>query len=191
METGIATQVVTASATLAGVVLTLLANAFLERRRARDMRWLESLRFASQQATWLREERQKAYGSLSIAGEEALRFIRAELPTLVGSSDARRRDDVDARWGELRTELRKAYNQVELFGENEARAAAVRIWRIARNGVNDTLRALDLDDPPSAPELYERIRAVASELGTVGDRYLEACRKDLQGPAADLMATQS
>ncbi len=113
MEMGIATQVVTASATLAGVVFTLLANAFLERRRARDMRWLESLRFASQQATWLREERQKAYGSLSIAGEEALGFIRAELPTLAGSSDARRREDADARWGELRTELRKAYNQVE------------------------------------------------------------------------------
>lgn len=150
------------------------------------MRWLESLRFASQQATWLREERQKAYGSLSIAGEEALRFMRADLPTLVESSDGRRRDDADARWGELRTELRKAYNQVELFGESEARAAAVRIWRTARNGVNDTLRALNSDNPPPASELYERIRAVASELGTVGDRYLEACRRDLQRPATGL-----
>jgi hypothetical protein len=38
MEPGIATQLITVSATLAGVVLTLLANAFLERRRARDTR---------------------------------------------------------------------------------------------------------------------------------------------------------
>jgi hypothetical protein len=190
METGIATQVVTASATLAGVVLTLLANAFQERRRARDMRWIESLRFASQQATWLREERQKAYGGLSIAGEEALQFIRTELSTLVDSSDPRNRDDAETRWSELRTELRKAYNQVELFGAEETRAAALRIWRTARNGINDTLRALDANDPPPIPELQEKIKAVASELGTVGDRYLEACRKDLQEPHTSWMATR-
>jgi len=180
MEPGIATQLITVSATLAGVVLTLLANAFLERRRARDTRWFESVRLASQRATWLRDERQKAYGGLSMAGEEALRFIRTELPTLVGSSDARRREDAEVRWRELHTELRKAYNQVELFGADEARATAVHIWRTARNGVNDTLRALDAADPPPVPDLHEKIRTVASNLGTGGDRYLEACRKDLQ-----------
>ena len=185
METGIATQLIAVSATLAGVVLTLFANAFLERRRARDTRWLESVRFASQRATWLRDERQKAYGGLSIAGEEALRFIRTELPTLVGSGDARHREDAEVRWGELHTRLRKAYNQVELFGADEARGAAVHIWRTARNGVNDTLRALDAADPLPIPDLHEKIRTVASDLGTVGDRYLEACRKDLQGPGTD------
>ena len=185
METGIATQLIAVSATLAGVVLTLFANAFLERRRARDTRWLESVRFASQRATWLRDERQKAYGGLSIAGEEALRFIRTELPTLVGSGDARQREDAEVRWGELHTRLRKAYNQVELFGADEARGAAVHIWRTARNGVNDTLRALDAADPLPIPDLHEKIRTVASDLGTVGDRYLEACRKDLQGPGTD------
>jgi hypothetical protein len=120
------------------------------------MRWIESLRFASQQATWWREERQKAYGSLSIAGEEALRFIRTELSTLVESGDPRNRDDTETRWGELRTELRKAYNQVELFGVDETREAALRIWRTARNGVNDTLRALDANDPPPIPECKKR-----------------------------------
>lgn len=182
METGIATQLITVCATLAGVVLTLLANTFLERRRSRDTRWLESVRFASQRATWLRDERQKAYGGLSIAGEEALQFIRTELPTLVGSSDTQRREDAEVRWRELRTELRKTYNQVELFGADEARAAAVHIWRTARNGVNDTLRALDAADPPATSDLHKKIKTVASDLGTVGDRYLEACRKDLQGP---------
>jgi hypothetical protein len=115
-----------------------------------------------------------------MAGEEALRFIRTELPTLVGSSDARRREDAEVRWRELHTELRRAYNQVELFGADEARATAVHIWRTARNGVNDTLRALDAADPPPVPDLHEKIMTVASNLGTGGDRYLEACRKDLQ-----------
>jgi hypothetical protein len=185
METGIATQLITVSATLAGVVLTLFANAFLERRRADDTRWLESARLASQRATWLRDERQKAYGNLSIAGEDALRFIRTELPTLVGSSDARLREDAEVRWREFHTALRKAYNQVELFGADEARAAAVHIWRTARNGVNSTLQALDAADPASTSDLLKKIRTVASDLGTVGDRYLEACRKDLQGAGAD------
>jgi hypothetical protein len=51
--------------------------------------------------------------------------------------------------------------------------------------VNDTLRALDTANPPPVSDLHEKIRAVASDLGTVGDRYLEACRKDLQGPGTD------
>jgi hypothetical protein len=140
---------------------------------------------ASQRASWLRDERQKAYGGLSIAGEEALRFIRIELPTLVGSSDARRREDAEIHWREIYTELRKAYNQVELFGADEARAAAAQGWRIARHVVNDTLRALDAADPPRASDLHEKIKTVASDLGSIGDRYLEACRKDLQRPGTD------
>jgi len=166
---------------LAGVVLTLVANAFLERRRARDTRWLETQRLKAQRATWLRDERQKAYGNLSIAGEEALWFIRTELPTLVGSTGLSRRADADSRWRDLQTDLRKAFNQVELFGTSDARAAAVHIWRAARNGVNDSRRAMDAAEPPLDAVLREQIKAIASELGTVGDRYLEACRKDLQG----------
>jgi len=188
MESGVATQLITAGATLAGVVLTLLTNAFLERRRARDTRRLESLRFMSDRVTWLRDERQKAYAGLSIAGEEALQFIRSELPTFIGSSSVVRRDgadDADARWRELRTELRKAYNQVALFGADEARTAALGIWRTARNGGNDLLRALDDLDLQSPLDLHEEIRTVASNLGTVGDRFLDACRKDLQGDYLD------
>lgn len=81
MGTGTATQLITAGATLAGVVLTLLTTAFLERRRARDARILETLRMTSERAKWLRDQRQKAYAALSTAGEEVLQFFRSELPT--------------------------------------------------------------------------------------------------------------
>jgi hypothetical protein len=65
--------------TASRVMLTLLANAFPERRRAGDTRWLESVRLAAQRSSALRDERQKAYGGLSIAGERVLRFMNDPL----------------------------------------------------------------------------------------------------------------
>lgn len=182
MATEIATQLITVGATLSGVVLTLVTNAYLEGRRARDARELESLRLASEHAKWLRDERLKAYAGLSLAAEEALQFIRSDMPTLIGPDSAGRRDTTETRWRELRTELRKAYNQVALFGADEARTVGVRVWRIARNGGNDFLRDLDSHDHSATArsDLSEQIGAVASQLGTAGENFLAACRKDLQ-----------
>jgi hypothetical protein len=183
METGTATQLITAGATLAGVVLTLLTPAFLERRRARDARIMETLRMTSERTKWLRDQRQKAYAALSTAGEETLQFFRSELPILLELGDARRCDEAEVHWRQLRTELRKAYNQVALFGADEARSAGLSIWRTARNGGNDFFRSLHVSavGPASGLDLAEEMRTVTSNLGTVGDRFLEACRKDLQG----------
>lgn len=182
MGAGTATQLITVAATLSGVVLTLIANAYLERRRAQDARELESLHLSSEHAKWLRDERLKAYLSLSIAGEEVLQFIRAELPVLARPDGSGRRMEAEARWHDLRTELRKTYNQVALFGDEEVRTAALAVWRTARNGVNDFLRDLDTDHgiAVATDELAEQIRAAASRLGTVGDRFLDVGRKDLQ-----------
>jgi hypothetical protein len=123
MDAGIATQLITVGATLGGVVLTLTASAYLENRRAREARELESLRLASEDARWLRDKRVEAYAGLSLAAEEVLQFMRTEMPALTGSG-ASRRDEIDVRWAELRTGLRKAYNQVALFGAADARASA-------------------------------------------------------------------
>ncbi|MEU6882430.1 hypothetical protein [Streptomyces sp. NPDC046712] len=176
MEPGTATQLITVGATLGGVVLTLLANAYLERRRARDSRELESMRSESEHSKWLREERTKAYAGLSLAGEEVLQFIRSELPLLIGPDGAGRRTDAEARWHELRTELRKAYNQVALFGAEPARTAGLHMWRTARNGGNDFLSGLGADNEA----LSDQIGTITVALGTAGDRFLEACRNDLQ-----------
>ncbi len=140
MGTGIATQLIIAGATLSGVVLTLVTSAYLEGRRARDAREMESLRLAAEHAKWLRDKRLKSYAGLSLAGEDVLQFIRSELPMLTGPGGAGRREAAEARWTELRTELRKAYNQVALFGTDDARAIARQVWRISRNGGNDFLR---------------------------------------------------
>ncbi|GII31162.1 hypothetical protein Pmi06nite_46040 [Planotetraspora mira] len=175
----VATQLITVTATLGGVVLTLLTNAFLERRRARDSRNLEAMRLNFEHAKWLRDERQKAYRNLSEAGEEVLQWFR-DLPTLVESRDSIPLHEALIRWNHLRAELRKAFNQVALFGTDEVRTAALDVWRTGRNGGNDFFRAWrGLDEPETSAPL-EMLRTVASHLGTAGDTFLDACRKDLQ-----------
>jgi len=183
MDAATQTQLITVGATLGGVVLTLAANAYIERRRARDIRELESMRFASERTKWLRDERVKAYAGLSLAGEEVLQFMRSQLPTILRSSDAAQHDEVEARWLFLRTELRKAYNQVALFGADDAQASALELWRTARDVGNDFFRDLQVGvgDAVDLPDLAARIKSGASRVGTAGERSLESCRKDLQG----------
>lgn len=178
MDAGLATQLVTVGATLGGVVLTLVANALLERRRSRDTHRLETLRLAAEHTKWLRDERMRAYAGFSLAGEEVLQFLRVELQPLLAPAAESHRAEVEARWQGLRTDLRKTYNQVSLFGAEEPRTVALRLWRTARNSGNDILRdiAAGTDD-----DFTERIKAAAARLGTEGDAFLQACRADLQG----------
>jgi hypothetical protein len=89
---------------------------------------MESLRLASEHAKWLRDERLRSYAGLSLAGEDVLQFIRSDLPMLIGPGGAGRREAAEVRWTELRAELRKAYNQVALFGTDDARAIARQVW---------------------------------------------------------------
>ncbi len=184
MTPEVATQLITVAGTLGGVVLTLASSAFLERRRARDNRESESRRLAAEHSTWLRDQRVQAYAGLSLAGEEVLQFVRNDLPALAVPGGHQGSAAAEARWRELRTDLRKAYNQVELFGTEETRTGALQIWRTARNGCNDFLRQLRVGAPSgdAGSDLLQQITAVAAELGTVGDRFLRACRKDLQVP---------
>jgi hypothetical protein len=136
----------------------------------------------SEHAKWLRDEQQKAYATLSIAGEEVQQFFRSGLFALAESDNNRQRDEAESRWHELRAELRKAYNQVALFGANDARAASLSLWQTARNRGNNLFHSLHGIPGGSISELglFGEIRTVASELGTAGNRFLEACRNDLQ-----------
>lgn len=178
------TQVITVVATLGGVVLTLLANAYLERRRARDTRELEVLRLAAEHASWLRDERLKAYAQLSIAGEEALQFIRSELPLLATSSGREQWAAAESRWRELRTAFRKAYNQVAIFSTDEVRTAAYQMWLTAWHGGNDYLRDLAEagHDTEPATDWVVRAHDAAMQLGKAGDTFLECCRGEIATP---------
>ncbi len=178
MPTEIATQVITAASALAGVALTFVSSAYLERRRAREARQQEASRVAAERAKWLREQRQRVYTALATAGEEALQFVRSELPGIAETGDREQLTAVRGRWNGHLKELRKAYNEVQIVGNADARRTAVPMWRAARDGGNDLLDALE--DQAQASAHDDRIRNVVATMGKAGGEFLEACRQDLQ-----------
>ncbi|HET6501712.1 MAG TPA: hypothetical protein VFG87_13210 [Amycolatopsis sp.] len=182
MDVGTTTQLITVGATLGGVVLTLVTNAMLENRRLHAAHRIESLKAATEEAKWLRDERVKAYAGLSIAGEEAFQFVRSEFADVVRSDNRDERDDIEARWRERRSELRKAYNQVALFGADEPRRHAKELWKATRNGVNDFLAGLDTSSGDSdAPVDHDgEMDEILTRIADASARFLDACRDDLQ-----------
>ncbi|MEA5367467.1 hypothetical protein VA596_48610 [Amycolatopsis sp., V23-08] len=177
MDSGTTTQLITVGATLGGVVLTLLTNTFVESRKLKATQRVEAQKRATDQANWLRDERVKAYAGLSTASEEAFQLIRSEFIGLQEDRPA-----IEARWRERRNELRKAYNQVELFGTDEPRRRGKELWKAARNGVNGVFAELDAGEPLVQRESLDRVLTGISE---AGERFLEACRADVQGTAEE------
>jgi hypothetical protein len=173
MDSGTTTQLITVCATLGGVVLTLLTNTFVEGRKLKATQSAEAQKRAADHANWLRDERVKAYAGLSTASEEAFQLVRSEFSKLPAD-----REQIETRWRERRTELRKAHNQVALFGTEEPRKRGKELWKAARNGVNAVFAELDA----GAEEVRrESLDQVLTGISDAGDRFLEACRADVQG----------
>ncbi|MBE8519839.1 hypothetical protein ILP97_20465 [Amycolatopsis sp. H6(2020)] len=139
MDSGTTTQLITVGATLGGVVLTLLTTTFVEGRKLKATQHAEAQKRAADHANWLRDERVKAYAGLSTASEEAFQLVRSEFVKLRPET----REEIETRWRERRTELRKAHNQVALFGTEEPRKRGKELWKAARNGVNAVFAELD------------------------------------------------
>ncbi|MET8845460.1 hypothetical protein [Amycolatopsis sp. NPDC004625] len=174
MDSGTTTQLITVGATLGGVVLTLLTNTFVEARKLKATQRAEAQKRVADHAAWLRDERVKAYASLSTASEEAFQLIRAEFIKL-----PKERLEIETRWRERRSELRKAHNQVALFGTEEPRQRGKELWKAARNGANAVFAELDAGAPKVRRESLDELLTGISD---AGDRFLEACRVDVQGP---------
>ncbi|MEV7038685.1 hypothetical protein [Amycolatopsis sp. NPDC051061] len=177
MDSGTTTQLITVGATLGGVVLTMLTTTLVEGRKLKATRRAEAQKRAAEHANWLRDERVKAYAGMSNAGEEAFQLIRSEFVQL-----PKNRDEIEARWRERRNDLRKAHNQVALFGTEEPRRRGKELWKTARNGVNDVLAELDSGETAVQRASLNRVLTGISE---AGDRFLEACRADVQGTTPD------
>ena len=94
----------------------------------------------------------RAHSRFTLAGEEAHQFVRPELPLALGPNGDKQREAVELRWAKLRTGLRKAYNEVAIFGAEQPPAAGREIWRLARNGCNDFLRDLPSSRPDSSDQ---------------------------------------
>ena len=174
MDSGTTTQLITVGATLGGVVLTLLTTTFVEGRKLKATHRAEALKRAADHANWLRDERVKAYASLSTASEEAFQLVRSEFVKLRPEN----REEIETRWRERRTELRKAHNQVALFGTEEPRKRGKELWKAARNGANAVFAELDAGAEKVRRESLDQVLTGISD---AGDRFLEACRADVQG----------
>ncbi|WP_103350390.1 hypothetical protein [Amycolatopsis sp. CA-128772] len=173
MDSGTSTQLITVGATLGGVVLTLLTTTFVEGRKLKATQRAEAQKRAADHANWLRDERVKAYAGLSTASEEAFQLVRSEFIRL-----PKDRPEIEARWRERRSELRKAHNQVALFGAEEPRQRGKELWKAARNGVNAVFAELDAGEQKVRRESLDQVLTGISD---AGDRFLEACRADVQG----------
>ncbi|WP_370971341.1 hypothetical protein [Amycolatopsis sp. cg9] len=173
MESGTTTQLITVGATLGGVLLTMLTTTFVEGRKLKAAQRAEERKRAADHADWLRDERVKAYANLSTASEEAFQLVRSEFPKLPEN-----RAEIETRWRERRSELRKAHNQVALLGTEDPRRRGKELWKAARNGVNDVFAELDAGASAVPRESLDR---VLSGISDAGDRFLEACRADVQG----------
>ena len=184
MSQTVVTQLITVAATLGGVVLTLSANAYLERRRARDTHDLEVLRLAAEHQKWLRDERLRSYAEFVFVGEDVLQFIRSELPLLIASYP-QHGAETKARWHELSIKLRKTYNRLLFFGTDNARNLARQLWRTTWHGGNDFLRDLETDHPNALRqgEPSEYLNDLVSQLEVTGNRFLDSCREEFHsGP---------
>jgi hypothetical protein len=172
MDSGTTTQLITVGATLGGVVLTLLTTTFVEGRKLKATQRAEAQKRAADQANWLRDERVKAYAGLSTASEEAFQLVRSEFIRL-----PKDREEIEGRWRERRTELRKAHNQVALFGTEETRKRGKELWKAARNGANAVFAELDAG---ASKVRRESLDELLTGISDAGDRFLEACRADVQ-----------
>ncbi|WP_086843460.1 hypothetical protein [Amycolatopsis kentuckyensis] len=173
MDSGTTTQLITVGATLGGVVLTLLTTTFVEGRKLKASQRAEAQKRAAEHANWLRDERVKAYASLSTASEEAFQLVRSEFIRLPEDREA-----IETRWRERRAELRKAHNQVALFGTEEPRKRGKELWKAARNGANAVFAELDTG---ASKVRRESLDELLTGISDAGDRFLEACRADVQG----------
>ncbi|MEV6826264.1 hypothetical protein [Amycolatopsis sp. NPDC051102] len=173
MDSGTTTQLITVGATLGGVVLTLLTNTFVEGRKLKATQRAEAQKRAADHANWLRDERVKAYAGLSTASEEAFQLVRSEFIKLPEDRKA-----IETRWRERRAELRKAHNQVALFGTEEPRQRGKELWKAARNGANAVFAELDAG---ASKVRRESLDELLTGISDAGDRFLEACRADVQG----------
>jgi hypothetical protein len=79
MDSGTTTRLITVGATLGGVVPTLLTNTFVESRELKATQRVEAQKRATDQATWLRDERVKAYNQVELFGTDEPRRRGKEL----------------------------------------------------------------------------------------------------------------
>ncbi|MEV7737827.1 hypothetical protein AB0O75_38135 [Streptomyces sp. NPDC088921] len=127
--TSIAPYLITASATLIGVAITLVAAEIREKRRSREERQRERDRVTEERWKWLRQERRQAYAALVSLGFQTANTLE---------EGAAQRHDLDAavkletRLDELEDAVYAQVADVQLIGSEAVLTAAYTLRRSVR-----------------------------------------------------------
>ncbi|MGV9243586.1 hypothetical protein [Streptomyces sp. NPDC003710] len=179
--TSLAPYLITASATLFGVAITLVASEIREKRRSREERQRERDRIAEERWKWLRQERRQAYAALVSLGFQ----LAATL--LEAASRLHDRDDPDgalelwSRLDELQDAIHAQVADVQLVGSEAVLTTAHALRRSARHTASLLSQSIDAakknaDDGAANDGLSQRVRVL---YGATND-LVEAATADLR-----------
>jgi hypothetical protein len=163
--TSLAPYLITASSTLAGVVITLVVSEIRERRRSREERQRERDRVTEERWKWLRQERRQAYAALVSLGYQAAATLQEAGSRLHDRKDHKGALELWGRLDELRDQIAAQVADVQLVGSEAVITSAQDLRRSFRRAPNALQMAADPQagksrGDESADQLSERVRAV-------------------------------
>ncbi|MCH5677915.1 hypothetical protein [Streptomyces gilvus] len=180
--TSIAPYLITASSTLAGVVITLIVSEIRERRRAREERQRERDRVIEDRWKWLRQERRQAYAALVSLGFQAAATLLEAASRLHDRKDPDGALELWSRLDELEDAIYAKVADVQLVGSEAVLTKAYALRRSARRTASllsqsvDAAREHQSDDDAADDGLSPRIRRL---YGATHD-LVEAATADLR-----------
>ncbi|WP_367318800.1 hypothetical protein [Streptomyces sp. HUAS ZL42] len=186
--TSLAPYLITASATLAGVLITAAFAEFREQRRSREDRQRERDRVTEERWKWLRQERRQAYAALVHLGFQAAATLLEAASRLHDRKDPEGALELWTRLDELEDAIHAQVADVQLVGSEAVLTAAHGLRRSARRTASLLSQSVDaakknrLDNGNTNDGLSERIRIL---YGATND-LVDAATADLRvSPEAD------
>lgn len=161
--TSIAPYLITASATLAGVLITAAFAEYREQRRSREERQREQDRVTEERWKWLRQERRQAYAALVHLGFQIAATLTEAASRLHDRKDPKGALELWTRLDELQDAIHAQVADVQLVGSEAVITAAHTLRRSARRTAGLLSQSVDAakkraDDGTASDGLSQRIR---------------------------------
>ncbi|MGR6975231.1 hypothetical protein ACU639_37620 [Streptomyces cynarae] len=141
--TSIAPYLITASATLAGVLITAAFAEYREQRRSREERQRERDRVTEERWKWLRQERRQAYAALVNLGFQIAATLLEAASRLHDRKDLKGALELWTRLDELQDAIHAQVADVQLVGSEAVITAAHTLRRSARRTAGLLSRSVD------------------------------------------------
>lgn len=187
--TSFAPYLITALATLAGVLITGAFAEYRERRRSREEQQRERERIVEERWKWLRQERRQSYATLAHLGFQAAAVLQEAASRLHDRHDSRGARELWTRLDELRDSISAQVADVQLVGSEAVIEAAHRLRRSFRRApdlLDQSVTTAQAGDPgihESDENLSARTRAVYEATHSLVTAATQDLRMSLDGSA--------